>query len=112
MTAKIVSILLALLTLISGTAAASFDPEADLQTQHGYILEMLDAAGELDIEADGTKWLGLAVKRHQQQDDRHATVEFVARYRIGGRGHRLHELSRFVREDGRWYYLDGDILTA
>ena len=39
MTAKIVSILLALLTLISGTAAASFDPEADLQTQHGYILE-------------------------------------------------------------------------
>lgn len=42
MTAKIVSILLALLTLISGTAAASFDPEADLQTQHGYILEMLD----------------------------------------------------------------------
>ena len=42
MTAKIVSILLALLTLISGTAAASFDPETDLQTQHGYILEMLD----------------------------------------------------------------------
>ena len=43
MTAKIVSILLALLTLISGTAAASFDPETDLQTQHGYILEKHDA---------------------------------------------------------------------
>ena len=67
---------------------------------------------ELDIEADGTKWLGLAVKRHQQQDDSHATVEFVACYRIAGRGHRLHELSRFVREDGRWYYLDGDMLPA
>jgi SEC-C motif-containing protein len=60
-------------------------------------------------ENDGTKWLGLEIKRCQQQDENHATVEFVARYRIAGRGHRLHELSRFVREDGRWFYLDGDI---
>lgn len=64
---------------------------------------------ELDLAADGTKWLGLEVKRHQQQDDRHATVEFVARYRIAGRGHRLSELSRFVKEDGRWYYVDGQL---
>ena len=64
---------------------------------------------ELDLVADGTKWLGLEVKRHQQQDDSHATVEFVARYRIAGRGHRLRELSRFVREHGRWYYIDGDL---
>ena len=39
------------------------------------------------------------------------TVEFVARYRINGRAHRLHEVSRFVREgEGaarRWFYLDG-----
>lgn len=67
---------------------------------------------ELDLAADGTKWLGLEVRQHQQQDDSHATVEFVARYRIAGRGHRLHELSRFVREDGRWYYLDGEMLAA
>ena len=64
---------------------------------------------ELDLAADDTKWLGLEVKRHQQQDATHACVEFVARYRIAGRGHRLHELSRFVREDGSWYYVDGDI---
>jgi SEC-C motif-containing protein len=31
----------------------------------------------------------------------------VARYREHGRGHRLHEISRFVRENGRWYYVDG-----
>ena len=56
----------------------------------------------LDLaEDDGTKWLGL--------DENHATVEFVARYRIDGRGHRLHEISRFVREDARWFYVDGDI---
>jgi len=57
----------------------------------------------------GIRWLGLEVRRHQQQDDSHATVEFVARYRVAGRGHRLRERSRFVREDGRWYYVDGDI---
>jgi SEC-C motif-containing protein len=37
-----------------------------------------------------------------------AIVEFVARYKIGGRAHRMHEVSRFVCEDGRWYYVDGD----
>jgi SEC-C motif-containing protein len=45
------------------------------------------------------------------------TVEFVAHYRlddgsaIGQRG-RLHETSHFVREDGRWLYVDGGITTA
>jgi len=56
-----------------------------------------------------SKWLGLEVKRHQQQDDTHAIVEFVARYKLGGRAHRLHEVSRFVREDGRWFYVDGEV---
>jgi Uncharacterized protein conserved in bacteria len=37
-----------------------------------------------------------------------AEVEFVARFRIAGRAVRLHERSRFVREDGRWFYVDGD----
>lgn len=37
------------------------------------------------------------------------TVEFVAAYRTAdGRG-RLHENSRFVREGGRWFYVDGDV---
>ncbi|MFN5348352.1 MAG: YchJ family protein [Polaromonas sp.] len=58
---------------------------------------------------DHTKWLGLEVRRHTVTDADHAQVEFVARYRIAGRGARIHELSRFVREAGRWYYLDGDL---
>lgn len=58
----------------------------------------------------GARWLGLEVRRHAMQDADHAEVEFVARQRdAGGRAHRLHERSRFVREDGRWYYLDGDL---
>ena len=36
-------------------------------------------------------------------------VEFVARYRVAGRAVRLHETSRFVREGGRWFYVDGDL---
>ncbi len=37
-----------------------------------------------------------------------AEVEFVARYRVDGRAVRMHERSRFVREDGRWFYVAGD----
>jgi SEC-C motif-containing protein len=55
------------------------------------------------------KWLGLQVKRHEQQDDTHAVVEFVARYKTGGRTQRLHEVSRFVHEDGHWFYVDGEV---
>jgi SEC-C motif-containing protein len=60
------------------------------------------------IEPDpaGVKWLGLEVRCTSQPDDDHATVEFVARSKLGGRAHRLHETSRFVREHGRWYYVD------
>jgi len=77
-----------------------------------YLLATWQAStrpAELDLSADDTKWLGLEVRKHVQQDASHATVEFVARYRIAGRGHRLHETSRFVREDGRWFYVDGEI---
>lgn len=55
-----------------------------------------------------TKWLGLEVLRHEQQDADRAIVEFVARYKVNGRAHRLHEVSRFVREGGRWFYVDGE----
>jgi len=70
-----------------------------------------------DLELDaGAKWLGLEVRKHKPIDDSHAEVEFVARYRVAGpsagsgRAVRIHERSRFVRENGRWYYLDGDML--
>jgi SEC-C motif domain protein len=55
----------------------------------------------------GLRWLGLEVKRHTVIDADHAQVAFVARSKLGGRAHRLVETSRFVREAGRWYYLDG-----
>ena len=59
----------------------------------------------------GVKWLGLEVRDFKVLDADHAEVEFVARQRDkSGRAVRLHERSRFVRENGRWYYVDGDWL--
>lgn len=57
----------------------------------------------------GVKWLGLEVRSHSVLDDTHAEVEFVARSRLDGRGQRLHERSRFVKQAGRWLYVDGDL---
>lgn len=62
---------------------------------------------QLDFDA-ATKWLGLEVRDYRSTGDDLAEVEFVARYRQAGRAVRLHERSRFVRENGRWYYVDGD----
>lgn len=58
-----------------------------------------------------TQWLGLKVKQHSydSSDPTHATVEFIARYKVNGRAHRLHEVSQFVYEDGRWFYVDGAV---
>ena len=70
----------------------------------------------LELEPD-TRWLGLAVRQLELQDENHATVDFVARSRgASGRAQRLHERSRFVREgadaQARWFYLDGDLLQG
>jgi SEC-C motif domain protein len=60
----------------------------------------------IEFEA-ATRWLGLTVKHARQTGADQAQVEFVARYRVGGGSAvRLHERSRFVHEDGRWYYVD------
>lgn len=50
------------------------------------------------------RWLGLQIKRAERD-----TVEFVARFKVHGKGHRLHETSRFGQVAGQWYYVDGEI---
>ena len=63
----------------------------------------------LDFSETGkTKWLGLEIKRNSVIDSNHAKVEFIARYKTGGQSAvRLHELSDFVLEDGKWFYVSG-----
>ena len=74
-----------------------------------YILHTWHASARpatLDL-SESTQWLGLKVL-HSEQREASAVVEFVARYKVNGRAFRLHEVSRFVLEDGRWTYLDGE----
>lgn len=65
----------------------------------------------LALDEDPVKWLGLDIIALAQglPGDMTGRVEFVARYKVGGRAQRLQEKSRFVFEDGRWFYVDGDI---
>jgi len=62
----------------------------------------------LEADREPVRWLGLQVHRVAGGGPGEALgiVEFVARYKVGGRAHRLQEVSRFVREDGRWFYRD------
>lgn len=93
------------------------DAEALMRSRYSaYVLELQDyllatwhastRPAALEGNEHGLKWLGLEVKQHKVQDADHATVEFVARSKLGGRAHRMHEISRFVRENGFWFYLD------
>lgn len=69
---------------------------------------------QLDLQQDITqgKWLGLTVKSQHTQGDK-AEVEFIARYKpSAGPASRLHERSRFVKEEGTWFYVDGDLFDA
>jgi SEC-C motif domain protein len=79
----------------------------------GYLLSTWFASqrpASLELEP-GVKWLGLQVQNHTVMDATHAEVTFVARQRDRtGRAIRLHERSRFVCENGCWYYVDGDSL--
>ena len=59
-----------------------------------------------DLELGPIKWLGLEVKHAAQAGDA-GVVEFVARCKVNGRAERMHEISRFMREADRWYYIDG-----
>ena len=63
-------------------------------------------AKELESVEPRTRWLGLEIRHHTETGDT-GTVEFVARSKHDGRAARLHEVSRFVREAGLWWYLDG-----
>jgi len=78
-----------------------------------YLLRTWHSATQpatLDLESEPVRWLGLKILRVAAggSEETHGTVEFVARYKVGGQAHRLHEVSRFVRENGQWFYRDAE----
>lgn len=69
------------------------------------------AANHFNLEdakqsADDVQWTGLDVIK--AEDD---IVEFRAHYRAENKDHVMHERSRFVRRDGKWFYVEGVHLT-
>lgn len=73
-----------------------------------YLLDTWHASARpaaLEPAEPALRWLGLDIRRYTVLDANGAEVEFVARYKLAGRAQRLHEVSRFVREAGVWYYL-------
>lgn len=65
----------------------------------------------LDFDA-GAKWLGLEVRDHKVTGTDTAEVTFVARYRLPTGAVRMHERSSFVREDARWFYVEGVLVNT
>lgn len=63
---------------------------------------------------DNPNWRGLRILGTVAGgvDDTSGEVEFRASYIAAGELGFLHERSRFVREDGRWFYVDGDLLES
>ncbi len=80
--------------------------------QRAYLLATWHSStrpAQLPPAVPGLRWLGLEVKRVRRIDDDHATVEFAARSKLGGRAHRMHETSRFMREGECWFYVDAEL---
>jgi SEC-C motif-containing protein len=74
----------------------------------GYLLESWHASTRPAELAAGstTRWLRLEVLESSEEGDG-GRVHFRATFREGRRFGVLEEASRFRREAGRWYYLEG-----
>jgi SEC-C motif-containing protein len=75
------------------------------QTMRSPAADNFDAI-EAEKWAKGLKWAGLKVLR-SSQDANKGIVEFIAYYLSYGRQHALHEVSEFILDEGRWYYIHG-----
>ncbi len=80
-----------------------------VETLHPSRRGALDRAGLVE-SARKLRWTGLTITATEAGSifDTEGVVAFEARYRQGKRDGVLAERSRFVREEGRWYYVDGD----
>ena len=56
--------------------------------------------------AGEAEWLGLEIKNAEAEGDS-GTVEFIAKFRQDGTDYDHHEISSFVKSDGKWYFSDG-----
>lgn len=65
---------------------------------------------QLNFDDFPVKWIQLAIHQTTQggKDDLQGTVEFTSSYVEAGQFCHLREKSTFLRENGLWYYLNGE----
>ncbi len=65
--------------------------------------------GQLDLGDEPIEWLKLEVLATNQGTpaDKQGTVEFIAYYQLQGKKHQIHEISRFMKQNSEWFYVDG-----
>ena len=79
-----------------------------LMESHHESTRPLNEKEEINAWAKSGEWTGLDVLRKQKggEIDMEGIVEFKAFFKEGKKNRVIHERSRFVKENGCWYYLD------
>lgn len=86
-----------------------------------YLVETHDPAMSQEVDREGLEtwsknatWRGLKILATDRGTpaDTEGKVEFVARYVLGNEEQNHHEISDFVRKDGRWYFHDGKLISG
>lgn len=67
----------------------------------------------LALEKEITRWSGLTIVSAEPvaAGAFEGEVEFIARYKINGKAGKLQECSRFIKESGCWFYVEGEIMN-
>ncbi|KFC11737.1 YchJ family protein [Trabulsiella guamensis ATCC 49490] len=89
------------------TAFVMKDADYLLKTWHSSCQAAL-FRGDIERGFADTEWLGLTVFATEQgRHENESFVSFVARFREHNKTGAIIERSRFLKENGQWYYIDG-----
>lgn len=88
------------------------------QHNEDYLLATWDQSKRPDSidfsKEDNVEWTHLEIigrKKGGEQDSK-GIVEFKAYYLMDGEEYAMHEISRFVKKEGKWFYLDGMVKSV
>ncbi len=93
---------------------------AYVKAEIDYLYDTTHPAHRQDYDHEGTRkwaesstWLGLEIiESRGGAQESSGEVEFIARFSEDDSEHVHHELGKFKKLDGRWYFTDGKIVGA
>lgn len=83
-----------------------------------YIVETTDPQARFDMDTAGTEeWMkGAEFTKldviSSSNEGNKGTVEFKAHFKMNGADHVHHEVSKFRKQSGTWYFRDGRVIAA